>query len=422
MTEIMQLEEEIRYHNKLYWEKNQPEISDIEYDTLTRELTKLNPTNSLLTVIHSPISTKGLKVKHKVKMLSLNKVYTIPELLTWCAKVSRGPHEQFLIQIKYDGCSANFTNGVLATRGDGEIGENITDKLPLIEMGVRKRDVRGEIIFRKSVFEKYKTILKKRDGTPYSNARNACAGMLNKDDLPVKEAILELIPFGMETTKGSLTDLKVFDFDSYIKEVEELDYPADGLVIKLADLDYKESLGYTSHHSRGEIALKFANESATTQLLDVTWSMGKEVITPIGNVQPVEISGVIVSNVSLHNMKFIMDMGIRIGDTLTIERAGDVIPHVINVTPASTPQINITISICPECNGLVAYAEPNIYCVNPHCKGKKVNRLYDSITRIGIDRIGKPTIKNMVDILEVDNLIDIFQLTKESLLRLPKFG
>jgi len=428
LSKINELEIEIGKANQLYWRKQEPEISDIEYDNLVRKLTKLDPDNPMLLDIHAPVSTKGLKVTHKVPMLSLNKVYTIPELLAWCAKVARGPHEQFLIQPKYDGCSANYEDGILSTRGDGEVGENITDKLPLIKMQISKfRDnkTRGEIIFRKSVFEKYKTILKKRDGTPYSNARNACAGMLNKDDLPVKEAILELIPFEMETTKLSLNNMGRVNFEEYIEQVQELDFPADGLVISLADKEYGNALGFTSHHPKGKIALKFANDTGETKLLGVTWSCGKEVITPIGNVEPVEIGGVTIKNVSLHNWNFIEEHTIHIGDTLVIERAGDVIPHVVSckydMAVDEEPQA-IEIDECPECHSPVTYKDPNIYCTNSNCAGKLLNKLYDSVTRIGIERIGKPTIRNMIDILGVDNLIDIFNLTKSDLLRLPKFG
>jgi DNA ligase (NAD+) len=418
------LEKEIGKHDESYWGNTSPEISDIHYDNLTRELTKLDPTNPLLTKVHTPISTKGLKVQHKIPMRSLAKVYTIEELLKWCNKVARNQEELFKIEIKYDGCSADFTNGVLATRGDGKIGEDITDKIPLIKIN-GTGDIRGEIVFRKSMFEKFKHALKKKDGSEYSNGRNACAGILNKDDLIVKNKILELVPFNMETTNISLKKIPEMNFQEYIKQVQELDFPADGLVISLADKEYGNALGFTSHHPKGKIALKFANDTAETKLLGVTWSCGKEVITPIGNVEPVEIGGVTVSNVSLHNWDFIAEHSIHIGDTLTIERAGDVIPHVISCAweeEVDKEPKAIEIDECPECGSLVKYKKPNIYCTNDNCKGKKVNKLYDAITRIGIDRIGKPTIKNMVNILEVDNLIDILQLTKESLLRLPKFG
>ena len=131
--------------------------------------------------------------------------------------------------------------------------------------------------------------------------------------------------------------------------------PADGLVIKLADLKYKESLGFTTHHSKGEIALKFANDSKKTTLLEVIWSCGKEVITPVGRIAPIELGGVTIKNVSLHNMKFILDNNIHIDDTLIIERAGDVIPHVINVESGVTEE-SISIENCPVCNSIVIYA------------------------------------------------------------------
>jgi DNA ligase (NAD+) len=420
MTEIKHLENEIRVQDRFYWEDQNPQISDQDYDNLTNQLKQLDPTNPILTKIHTPVVSNG-KVKHRIPMLSLNKVYSVDELIKWCHKVARNQEELFNIQVKYDGCSANYENGILATRGDGHIGEDISDKLPIINIIGDLKNTRGEILFTKENFEKYKLICKKKDGSEYSNPRNACAGVLNRDDNPFTEPILTLVPFDYGTILRSLVNIEQFNFNLYIAEVKKFDFPADGLVIKLADLDYKESLGTTSHHPKGEMALKFVNETGNTKLRGVTWSVGKEVITPIGNVEPVEISGVIVKNVSLHNIKFIEDRNILIGDSLVIERAGDVIPHVAEVIwGEERGPINIT--NCPECGALTEYDEPNIKCVNQYCVGKQVNKLYDAVVRIGIERIGKPTLRNMIQILSVNNLLDLFSITKDALLKLPKFG
>ena len=423
MNRIAQLEKEIRRHNDLYWKKQTLEISDIDYDNLVRELASLDPDNPLLTEIHSPISVKGLKVKHVQPMLSLDKVYSVKELIAWCEKVARNEEEQFLIQYKFDGCSAEYFQGTLSTRGDGLLGENITDKIPLIYFIDNDTQYqRGEIVLSKSTFEQYKDKLKKKDGTPYSNSRNACAGLLNRDDNEnIPKAIMAFVPFDYVSEQHSLKKIRALDIDYITEKAKANNFPTDGLVVKLADEEYKKSLGATSHHARGELALKFANDSAETILKGVTWSSGKEVITPIGNVETVEIGGVNISNVSLHNMQFIKDKDIHIGDTLVVERAGDVIPHVVEVIPGDS-RVEVTIKKCPECGSDVYYDEPNIKCSNYDCSGNNLNKLYDAVRRIGIERLGKPTLKEMMTVLDVQDLTDIILLNKDDLLKLDRFG
>lgn len=423
MTRIEELEGEIQHHDRKYWEEGSPEISDIDYDKLIRELTKLDPENLLLTKFHSEkVSTTG-KVKHLQPMLSLNKVYTKEELISWCEKVARNEDEEFLLQYKFDGCSAEYTMNVLSTRGDGLIGENITDKVPLIYfINKDPKYQRGEILLAKTEFEEYKDSFKKRDGTPYSNPRNACAGLLNRNDNKgISQKILTFVPFDYVSEQYALKQIRNLDIGLVINRAKDFLFPTDGLVIKLADEEYKKSLGATSHHARGEMAFKFANDTAETMLRGVTWSSGKSVITPIGNVDPVEIGGVNVSNVSFHNQKFIKDMDIHLGDTLVIERAGDVIPHVIEVIPGRI-RSEIIICTCPECGSNVKYEEPNMKCTNSNCIGSNLNKLYDSVRRIGIERLGKPTLREMISVLDVENLIDIFNIQYSLLLQLPRFG
>ena len=416
---IRLLEEEIKYQDKLYWENNQSEISDVTYDNLIRRLTALDPDNPLLTKVHPSIQQSSGKVTHTIPMLSLSKVYTKEELIKWCEKVSRDEQELFLIEYKFDGISADFTNGILSTRGDGIIGENITDKLPLINKN--NGNYRGEIIFYKSFFEKNKQILKKKDGEFYSNPRNACAGILNRDDLITNKRLLKFIPFNHVSQMKSMKDLRDLDFEILKETAKTSIYPTDGLVVKLADEKYKKSLGSTSHHARGEIALKFANDTAETKLLDVIWNCGKRVITPIGKVEPVEIGGVTVTNVTLHNALFILDKDICIGDTITIERAGDVIPHFVSRIHNEDLKF-IEIFECPECGAATKYEEPNIKCTNPKCAGSILNKFYSSVRHIGIDRLGKPTLRDIMNDLGVEDLRGLFSLKIADFMLLPRFG
>ncbi len=425
------LEKEIKRHNLLYWKEGIPEISDFEYDKLLRELEEIDPSNPLISEIHTPevsVDSKLIekKVKHKFPMRSLKKVYSVEDLIKWCEKVARSEDEVFTIQLKYDGCSAELWVGVLSTRGNGYWGENITDKLQIMNVVTSKSDyyfyLRGEIVVKKSDFRDKPHIYVAKDGTPYKTEQNAAAGLLNRDDiLPSIGTVLTLVDFDNITISRTIKELKTDNWNTLVKPLLELDYPADGFVIKLQDKEYEESLGITDHHPKGQMSLKFSNPTGETVLEDVVWSAGKIKLTPIGKVWPVEVGGVIIQNVNLHNYKYILDNNIHIGDFLVVERAGGVIPDVQEVNPG---EIRTTINIlhCPVCGKEVEYKEPEIVCTNQNCEGKEMAKLLDSVTRIGIERLGEPTLRKMVNTLGVVDLVDIFNLTKENILELEGFA
>ena len=425
------LENEIRKHNKLYWKENAPIISDPNYDNLVRQLEKIDPNNELLREIHTPQVTSEGKVRHQKPMLSLEKVYSIEGILKWCTKVARSEEEEFKIQPKYDGCSAELTSGILSTRGDGLFGEDITSQLPIIKIEkdgqtisglLCNENVKGEILFKKSEFTKNRSKITKKNGEEYKNERNATGGLINRDDIDFSiGTILTLVDFEETSFVIKLKNIPNFDWDPLIKFTQTDDYPADGLVLKIKDEEYAESLGATSSHLKSQIALKFENPTGETVLEEVMWSAGKHTLTPIGKVTPVEISGITIQHANLHNYKYILDNDIHIGDTLIIERAGDVIPDVQKVIPGNV-RIKITINKCPICNSQVEYIEPKIICVNKDCPGKHINKLMDSVTRIGIERLGLPTLEKMVSDLGVYDLVDIFKLKKEDIMTLEGFA
>jgi len=437
--EIRNLETQIDFHNKAYWEDKDPIISDPDYDKLVRALVALDPNNELVNKINYTVTeSKNLedKIVHENPMLSLDKVYDKEDLLKWCRKVARNDNECFLVQVKYDGCSAELDHQLLSTRGNGYIGENISHVLPFLKILEGRGSIpatdfsgylRGEIVLQDSIFETNRNLLRRKSGEPYKNSRNACAGILNTDDYvnPLNEPFLTFVPFEHLTLYKTLTQLEEFilsDYwDRFVSRVQNADYPADGLVIKLEDQTYCTQLGHTKHHRKSEIAFKFTNPSAKTVLNGVTLSCGKGCITPIGNVEPVEIGGVTVSNVNLHNMKNIIDRDIHIGDTLIVERAGDVIPYVVNVIPGKERK-EIAMSTCPSCSSLLFYEEPQMVCKNPECSGSALRKLSDSVVRIGIDRLGRPTIEAMMKVLNISDLIGIFEVTESELLKLPRFG
>jgi len=431
MTEyeiIEMYEKEIRRHDDLYWNKNKPVISDPDYDKLVNKLLILDPNNNYLNKPKTPLIESNGKVVHKIKMLSLDKAYSFKEVLKWCKKVARTPSEGFKLMPKLDGVSGQLMDGILATRGDGEEGENITHKLPFMDI-VTKGDidnVRGEILFTKSQFKKIKGMITRKSGEEYKNERNAVGGVLSRDDLePIK--ILSFVDFEFSCTDYTLTGLEqLAEYDelgwnSICLIAQELDYPIDGMVIKVADEEYAESLGATRHHLKSAIAFKFTNPFKWSKVTGVTWSMGKHVLTPIIQIEPIKLSGVTITNVSGHNMKNIVDNDICIGDIIKVERAGDVIPYATDFKAGET-RVGCHITNCPVCDSPLRYSEPEIACINDDCPGKLLNKLSDAVIRIGIDRLGKPTIKKMMDTFQIENLVDIFNLERNDIITMEGFG
>jgi len=422
----------IAHHNHLYWEIGEPEISDTEYDLLMRRLEELNPSHPLLTAVHAAAVAGNGKIRHAAPMLSLDKAYSLEEVLEWARKYIRNSKEMFRIQPKYDGISANYDGKILATRGDGVEGEDITDKLPLLELettgyrGPLERPVRGEIIIRADVFrDKYPAITKK-DGAPYKNSRNAVAGIMGLkeiDDILYQirrtGGYLTLVDYDMISYKVAADEIKE-RWPEIVQEIEALPYPMDGIVIKLDDEAYALALGYTAHHPRGQIAFKFSGIRQTSKLLKVDWSFGKNCLTPVAEIEPVEISGTTIRHASLHNAQNIIDKDIQVGDTVTVERAGDVIPYIVCAEPGAERQPAM-ITNCPCCNSVLERKGPELCCLNPDCFETKVQRLTAAVKNIGIERLGEPNIRRMMQMLEVRSLKDIFNLQIADLLKLDGF-
>ena len=334
-----------------------------------------------------------------------------------------------LAQPKYDGISANFDGTILATRGDGEIGEDISDKLPLIELeapnytGQLNRPARGEIVIRKDDFANLYSHIYKKGGGVYKNSRNAVAGIMGlKDisDMIRQHAKLTLADYSLVSFKIKFSELSG-RFAEIIETVEALPYPTDGVVFKLADTAYSESLGATSHHPRGQIAFKFSGIRRKTKLLAVEWSFGKNALTPVAELEPVEIGGVTIKRATLHNAQNIIDMDIQIHDEVTVERAGDVIPYIVSREPGEE-RINAMITNCPGCGSTLVRRGPELCCVNPECFETNLQKLTAAVKNFGIEQLGEPTIRKMMLSLGVKKLSDIFKLTQNQLLKLDNFA
>ncbi|MFA6567806.1 MAG: helix-hairpin-helix domain-containing protein, partial [Victivallales bacterium] len=432
----------IEYHNRRYWEIGEPEISDEDYDALLRKLESLNPDHPLLQKVLAPAVASTGKVKLDKPMLSLDKVYYFKEedippeekkknkksLMKWLSEIKRSDDEVFLIQPKLDGISANFANNVLSTRGDGIIGENITDKLPLIELetkghkGKLDRPARGEIVIRDDDFKTLYSHIKRKDGKTYKNSRNAVAGIMGLKeigDILAQGAKLTFVDYNLVSYSVTFAEFAE-KWPEILKEVEELPYPMDGLVIKLADEAYGESLGNTAHHPRGQIAFKFSGVRRKTRLLDVMWSFGKNCLTPVAQLEPVEIGGITIKQATLHNVKNLIDKDIQIGDMVIVERAGDVIPYIVSREEGGKRRSPI-IAECPCCKSKLITDGPELRCTNPECTETKVQRILAAVRNIGIERLGEPNIRKMMNTLGVKTLKDIFELEIEDILKLEGF-
>ena len=427
LEELVQL---INYHNDLYWKKASPEISDAEYDALMRELEALQPDHELLSAVHGQaVATLG-KVKHREPMLSLDKAYSLEKVLEWADKFVRTPDEMLLVQPKYDGISARWENGVLVTRGDGSEGEDISDKVPLIELEscdytgkLRKNEnIRGEIVIRDDDFRNLYSRIKRKNGGVYKNSRNAVAGIMSLkeiDDIQAQGAKLTLVDYRKISYSCSRRDLPEY-FAEYLEKIENLPYPTDGVVIKIADDAYAASLGNTAHHPRGAIAFKFTNIRRQSVLRNVVWSFGKNCLTPVAEIDPVEIGGVTITHATLHNLQNVIDRDLQINDMIEVERAGDVIPYIVNSLPGED-RYSFVISECPCCQSKLVQQGPELCCVNKDCFEVRLQNLLAAVRNIGIERLGEPTLRKMMQTLNVKTLRDIFELKVIDIMRLESF-
>ena len=432
MNRIEELEKIIKINDELYWSGN-PKISDEEYDSLVEELKSLDPNNKLINKINPLTNIVDVKkVKHKNPMLSLDKVYSNEDLFKWVKSKSRDENEMFLIQPKYDGISGkieNYTknfdinNVTLSTRGNGYVGENITDKLSIIKIDSdieATEELLGEILITKDDFKNlFSKIISPSTKKPYKNPRNATAGIMGTDDVSFFEkqnAKLTFVDYNKNTYSVNSANFE-YRWEMFVEMIQKLPYPMDGIVVKLADNEYANSLGNTAHHPRSAVAFKFKNPQAKTKVIDMEWSFGKNYLTPVAILEPVDINGITVERVSVANYENLKKLNLNIGDEVIIERAGDVIPHIVSVIKSkdsTTPFIDK----CPCCNSELKVELPELICPNDNCKEKIIRRLLFSIRSLGIDGVGIPTITKIYESANIDNLYGFLKLNRLTLTRI----
>ncbi|MCM8799226.1 MAG: NAD-dependent DNA ligase LigA [Candidatus Omnitrophica bacterium] len=480
---IEELREEIRHHDYCYYVLNQPEISDKEYDDLMRQLKELEEkypqfkTEDSPTVRVGGIILEGFKtVKHKEKMLSLDNTYSFDELSQWQERIFKalGTKEkiEYVVELKIDGVSANLTysKGKLsigATRGDGETGEDVTlniktiRAIPLVLQGKDIPDfieIRGEVYMEKKDFLALNKEKEKNGEVPFANPRNAASGSLKLLDtslvskrrlnffahslgayqnIEIKthwQYLEYLKRWGMRTNPYAKLCKSFEEVIQYCKEWQEkkdsLEYDIDGMVIKVNSLAQQKALGSTLKSPRWAVAYKFPAKQATTRIKNIVVQVGRTgVITPVAELEPVECGGVIISRATLHNFEEMKRLGVKVGDRVIIERAGEVIPKIVKVVESvrtgKEKEFKVP-RVCPVCGSKIIKEkeeEVAFRCTNPSCPAQLERGLIHFASRAAMDieGMGESVVKQLVEKGLVKDFADIYFLKKEDFLKLDLF-
>ena len=471
---IKELTECINKHNYNYYVSDNPTISDYEYDRLFSELKELEGLYPEYILPDSPtqrvggISSGFSEYKHKHRLYSLDNTYNADELKKWYEKITKEFNNtvELVCELKIDGLAialsyenGYFTKGV--TRGDGIVGEDITQNLKTIKAIPLKLfnndniEVRGEIYMPKSSFEKLNENSLKNGEKLFANPRNAAAGSLRQLDSTITAkrdlsmftytAILENSDKEIKTHWDSIAYIKELGFKTnphikLVKDIDgaiqfckdwetkrfELDYATDGVVIKVNRLDYQNELGFTSRAPKWATAFKFPPEEITTELTDIEIGVGKTgVITPVAVLNPVDLAGSIVSRASLHNFDEIKRLDIRIGDRVLIKKAAEIIPKVIKVVDSPIHQNLNEYQVpkrCPSCGSelILKPGEVNLYCPNDDCPAILKARLEYWVSKeaMDIDYIGPSVIAQLFNLNLVRYPADLYKLSIEDFLKL----
>lgn len=491
-SRIAQLREQINYHNYRYHVLDAPVISDAEYDRLVAELRRLEAEHPELVTPDSPTQRVGgqpadkfAKIRHPRPILSLANAFSADEVRAWWERVRKllpdGAPSAFVVEPKIDGLTVVLTyeNGVLvqgATRGDGEVGEDITLNLRTVRaiplrIPVQRSPstfhlplayrlvVRGEAYLPKDKFEALNRSLAESGEKTFANPRNAAAGSLRQLDprvtasRPLKllcYAIVEMsgsrpasqwesleylealgLPVALDVCRRFETLEQAIAYcEEWAGRRDELPYEADGMVIKLDDLAMQEALGVVGKDPRGMLAFKFAAREATTKLLDVQINVGRTgVLSPVAVLAPVEIGGVMVERATLHNFDDIARKDIRLGDTVIVKRAGDVIPYIVgpvlDLRDGREKAIRAP-QACPFCQTPVAIDQDRvaIRCPNVECPGQLDRQIEHYVGRgaMDIEGLGEKMVAQLIDAGLLSDVADLYALTREQLLTLEGFA
>ena len=485
--EIKELREKIRYHSKLYYEKDTPEISDYEYDMLYKRLSELEAEFPELDSPDSPSHKVGgkagdkfSKVTHIVKMGSLTDVFSYEVLVTFVDKSKATLREEgigdlmFSVEPKIDGLSVGLTyeNGVLvqgATRGDGTVGEDVTENILAIKaIPHRLKEpvsitVRGEVYMPRAAFARLNAEKEEAGEKLWANPRNAAAGSLRRLDAKEagsrgldifvfnlqagslytdgreaethEETVLRMGELGLPIIKMLAVTGEADEIVSAIEKLgaqrDDLEYDIDGVVIKTNKLSYRELLGENTNTPKWAVAYKFPPEQKETKLLDIALQVGRTgVITPNAGLEPVRLAGTSVSRATLHNIDIIKSRDIRIGDTVIVQKAGDIIPEIVgsvaNKRDGSEKEFNMR-SVCPSCGEPVFYDQDEgaaTRCTNSLCPAQLARGIehFASKDAMNIEGLGPQIVELLLSGGLIKDSADLYSLTSEQIEKIDRMG
>jgi DNA ligase (NAD+) len=488
IKDIAQLRNVLRFNEYRYYVLNDPLLSDFEYDQLYKQLVAIETANPSLIVADSPTQRVGnslnqqfVTVPHLVPMLSLDNSYNAEDLIDFDRKaleLSGLAQIEYCVEPKFDGASISlyYENDLLVrgiTRGDGVAGEDITQNIkqiksiplsaPFSSVGIQQIEIRGEIILHKAAFEKYNQQLIDQGLSPLANPRNAASGSLRMKD-PKEVAARNLDAFlyhvsyviggnGSEklSSHSNTLDLlwemgfrspkeekkvvtgiqNVIDYClAFEAKRDDLPYEIDGMVVKVNSIALQEQLGMTSHHPRWAIAFKFKARQATTKLIGVEFQVGRTgAVTPVAKLSPVFLGGVTVSSISIHNEEYIQQKDLQLGDTVLIERAGDVIPQIVKSLPElrnGTEQRIAFPTNCPVCKSELFKEEGEAVwrCINIECEAQVVEKMIHFVSKDALDikSFGEANVRKFYELGILKDIPGIYQLDFVKIGGLEGFG
>ena len=476
---ISSLRKKLHDHNYRYYVLDDPIISDYDFDMMLKELDLLERENPEFFDVNSPTQRVGGEVTksfntsvHETPMLSLDNSYSLDDLKNWEKRIKKiidGPVE-YTCELKFDGVSINllYKNGELVkavTRGDGVKGDDVTANvktiptvpLKLIGNYPENFEARGEIVMPLKGFDKLNKIRIANGEEPFKNPRNTASGSLKlQDSKEVSKRPLKCLLYSIEDTtfyknqidfleNGKNLGFNIFknykhsnsieDIFDFIKDCEEkrsdLPFEIDGVVVKVNDFYQREVLGFTSKFPRWAIAYKYKPENIGTILNSISLQVGRTgAITPVANLEPIDLAGTIVRRASLHNADFIESMDIRIGDFVFVEKGGDIIPKITNIDKSKRGEDSKKYEFpenCPECGSKLyrIEGEANHYCLNYNgCKPQVIGRIQHYISRkaLDIEGLGQETVALLVNENLIGNYSDLYDLTFEQIVNLERMG
>ena len=475
--EIFKLVALLNKYSYDYYVEDNPQISDTEYDTLYKQLEKLEQEYPEFILDNSPTQRVGdrvldefEKVIHKVPMLSLSNTFSIEDLRDFDSRISKlssNDSIEYICELKIDGLaiSINYENGKLvsaATRGDGMVGENVTENIKTIfsipkTLKTKKSfEVRGEVYLPKKSFELLNKEREENNEVLFANPRNAAAGSLRQLDSKItakrrlsvfiysvvgdeninsqKMALTVAADLGLPVNpnfKLCKTIDEVVDYIMYWEEhKQDLPYEIDGIVIKVNSYSLQEEIGSTQKSPRWATAYKFPEEELATKLLDIELSVGRTgIITPVAVLEPISISGSTVSKASLHNKDIIDDLDIHIGDMVVVKKAGEIIPKVVRVVEElrlANSEKYVMPNICPSCESktFTKEGDPFTRCLNPDCPEQNIRKIIHFASReaLNIEGLGDKVVATLYEKGIIKHTIDLFFLDRNKLVELERMG